>query len=347
MSVFSPWSRKWISKIYEDQSYLSVSSKPCKNPPTTRQEFQDLFSEPIPNAPSSHSLSETDQEKFSALWPAGEHAAQERLEEFCREKIQDYALFRSEPNLNAGSGLSVHLSQGTLSARSCIRHARASNVSGQLDGGKPGVVAWINEIGWRDFYRRIPSLPPADPDVLAAWPRVCKNKSFKADYDRIEWEDNDKHFNAWCDGRTGVPIVDAGMRQLNSTGWMHNRARMITASYLSKHLLIYWRRGERYFMEHLMDGDFASNNGGWQWTVGSGNDPCPWFRIFNPWLQSSKFDPSGDYIRRYVEELRSLPTSAIHAPHEKFTKDQLERLGYCEPALEHTFARHHTSLISR
>lgn len=129
---------------------------------------------------------------------------------------------------------------------------------------------------------------------------------------------------------------------MNTTGWMHNRCRMITASFLSKHLLIYWRLGERYFMEHLIDGDFASNNGGWQWIVGSGNDASPWFRIFNPWAQSAKFDPDGQYIKRYVKELQDLPASAIHEPHEKLDKPQIEKTGYPKPMVDHKFARYGT-----
>ncbi len=177
-------------------------------------------------------------------------------------------------------------------------------------------------------------------DVLAAWPHVCRNKSYKPEYDKIEWESNPEAFHAWCQGRTGVPIVDAAMRQLNTVGWMHNRCRMITASFLSKHLLIYWRLGERYFMQHLIDGDFASNNGGWQWSVGSGNDASPWFRIFNPWTQSAKFDHRGEYIRRYVKELEGVDDSKIHVPHEKCNKEEFDKLGYPRPIVDHKFARY-------
>jgi len=148
-------------------------------------------------------------------------------------------------------------------------------------------------------------------------------------------------FEAWCKGRTGVPIVDAAMRQLTTVGWMHNRCRMIVASFLSKHLLVSWRLGEKHFMQHLIDGDFASNNGGWQWTVGSGNDGSPWFRIFNPWTQSERFDPNGEYIRKYVPELADLDCEKIHAPHEKCTKDEFEKLGYPRPIVDHMFARCH------
>ena len=155
MSVYSPWLRKWVLKVQDDDSYLSSSAKPDRNSPSTRQEFSELFSERIPAASSSHSLPENDQKKFAALWPAGEHAAQERLEKFCRERIEDYALHRSKPGLDASSCMSVHLSQGTISARACIRQARASNTTNKLDKGKDGIVSWISEVAWRDFYRRM------------------------------------------------------------------------------------------------------------------------------------------------------------------------------------------------
>ena len=129
------------------------------------------------------------------------------------------------------------------------------------------------------------------------------------------------------------------MRQLNNMGWMHNRCRMITASFLAKHLLVYWRLGERYFMQHLIDGDFASNNGGWQWSVGSGSNASPWFRIFNPWTQSVKFDPNGEYIKKYVKELENLDTAQIHKPHETYSKKELEQMGYLMPIVDHKFAR--------
>jgi len=158
MSVYTPWFRKWIVKVHEDDSYLSPSPKPHQNPPPIREEFSELFLQQIPPAPSSHSLGEDDQEKFASLWPAGEHSAQDRLEKFCRERIGDYALHRSEPGLDASSCMSVHLSQGTISARACIRQARASNTSNKLDKGNDGNVSWISEVAWRDFYRRM--VPP-------------------------------------------------------------------------------------------------------------------------------------------------------------------------------------------
>jgi deoxyribodipyrimidine photo-lyase len=154
MSVYSPWLRKWIVRVQEDDSYLAPSPKPDRNPQSIRHELNALFSEPVPTAPSSHSIPEDDRKKFASLWPAGEHSAQERLDKFCRERIQDYAQHRSEPGLDATSCMSVHLSQGTISARACIRQARASNTSNKLDKGMDGNITWISEVAWRDFYRR-------------------------------------------------------------------------------------------------------------------------------------------------------------------------------------------------
>jgi deoxyribodipyrimidine photo-lyase len=154
MSVYSPWLRKWIVRVQDDDSHLTPSPPPAHNAESVRKEFSSLFSQTIPPAPASHALPENDQKRYASLWPAGEHAAQERLEKFCRERISDYALHRSQPGLDAGSCMSVHLSQGTISARACIRSARASNTSAQLDKGKDGVISWISEVAWRDFYRR-------------------------------------------------------------------------------------------------------------------------------------------------------------------------------------------------
>ncbi|HJV19030.1 MAG TPA: deoxyribodipyrimidine photo-lyase [Sediminibacterium sp.] len=197
--------------------------------------------------------------------------------------IQHYNTTRDFPALENGtSKLGVHLRFGTVSVRAVARKAQQLN------------EIFLNELIWRDFYH----------SILWHFPKVGKGHSFKAEYDRIEWLNDEDLFKRWCDGTTGYPIVDAGMRQLNATGFMHNRVRMIVASFLTKHLLINWRWGEAYFAAHLLDYDLASNNGGWQWASGSGCDAAPYFRVFNPYLQTQKFDRDLRYIRKWVPEFR-------------------------------------------
>lgn len=176
------------------------------------------------------------------------------------------------------------------------------------------------------------------PEIMLTRPNSM-NKPFKPEYTNIEWEYDQENFKAWCEGRTGYPIVDAAMRQLNHCGYMHNRCRMIVASFLAKHLLIDWRMGERYFMEHLVDGDFASNNGGWGFSASTGVDPQPYFRIFNPLLQSEKFDTEGEYIRKWVKELEGIKGKAIHDPYERGEKKKCKEAGYPERIVEHKMAR--------
>ena len=194
--------------------------------------------------------------------------------------IAAYDRQRNFPAIEGTSRLSIHLRFGTISIRTLVQIALKKN------------EAWLNELIWRDFYQMI----------LWHFPQV-ETKAFKPRYDHIEWRNDPKEFDAWCEGCTGYPIVDAGMRELNTTGFMHNRVRMIVASFLTKHLLIDWRWGEAYFAEKLLDFDLASNNGGWQWASGSGCDAAPYFRVFNPALQTEKFDPKMDYIRKWVPEL--------------------------------------------
>jgi deoxyribodipyrimidine photo-lyase len=168
-------------------------------------------------------------------------------------------------------------------------------------------------------------------------PRLCKHQCFNEKYQDINWRFHQGHFTAWCEGKTGYPLVDAAMRQLNQTGWMHNRLRMVVASFLTKHLLIDWRLGEQYFMQHLIDGDLASNNGGWQWASSTGCDAQPYFRIFNPITQSERFDPKGTFIRKYIPELGKIPDKQIHFPHKYIKENRLSV--YWKPIVEHKQAR--------
>jgi deoxyribodipyrimidine photo-lyase len=238
-----------------------------------------------------------------SLWPAGESWAHKRLAAFIDKRLTNYKADRDTPSIDATSMLSPHLAAGVISPRQCILPALEAN-KGKYEGGSEGAAHWISEVVWRDFYRH----------VLVGFPRVCMHRAFKPATERIVWNDDDNAFDAWREGRTGVPIVDAAMRQLNATGWMHNRLRMVTAMYLTKDLFIDWRRGERHFMQHLIDGDLASNNGGWQWSASTGTDAAPYFRIFNPYSQSQKCDPDGTFIRKWVPELAGLDAKDIHDP---------------------------------
>ena len=201
-------------------------------------------------------------------------------------------------------------------------HAAAIVNGGGLVGG--ALDGWINELVWREFYRH----------VIAAFPHVSRGEAFRRETDAIRWRHAPEEFEAWQNGLTGYPFVDAAMRQLRDTGWMHNRLRMVTAMFLSKHLLIDWREGERHFMNNLVDGDFASNNGGWQWSASTGTDAAPYFRIFNPAAQGKKFDPGGVFTRRLVPELADVPDRYLFEPHASGLA-----LDYPQPIVEHRFAR--------
>ncbi|KAI1109333.1 deoxyribodipyrimidine photo-lyase [Nemania sp. NC0429] len=328
-AVYTPWCRKWVAHIHENPELLATFKPPSKNPPDARDKITALFDCDVPDTPENKKLSGDDAKRFHALWPVGEHEAMDRLDKFCEEKIGQYAKGRNFPAQAATASISVHLAAGTLSARTAIRTARDRNKTKKLDAGNEGIKTWISEVAWRDFYKH----------VLVHWPYVCMNKPFKPEYSNIEWSYNASHFAAWCEGRTGFPIVDAAMRQLRNTGYMHNRCRMIVASFLSKDLLIDWRMGERFFMENLIDGDFASNNGGWGFSASVGVDPQPYFRIFNPLLQSEKFDPDGEYIRKWVPELGSVKGKAIHDPYGRGEAAKAKKAGYPKPIVDHKDSR--------
>lgn len=232
-------------------------------------------------------------ESAPPLMEGGEDAARRRLETFAGV-VDGYPHLRDRPDLDQTSRLSADLKFGTLGPRTIIE---------ALGTGTQGRDAFVRQLAWREFYAQI----------LLARPDMAR-RALRPEYDRIEWENDESQFVAWTEGRTGYPIVDAGMRQLAAEGWMHNRVRMITASFLVKDLLVDWRRGERFFRHLLVDGDIPQNAGNWQWVAGTGADAAPYFRVFNPVTQSRKFDPDGDYIRRYVPELAGVAAPAIHTP---------------------------------
>jgi len=233
-----------------------------------------------------------------AFWPAGEEQAFSRVAKFCRKPIRHYKQSRDMPSLGGTSHLSPYLASGIISVRQCW------NASWQYCEPNDSVHTWQNELLWREFYKHI----------LIDYPQVSRHKPWKPLTENIEWRYDEQQLQAWQQGQTGFPLIDAAMRQLLARGWMHNRLRMVTAMFLSKHLLIDWRLGERWFMQHLIDGDLAANNGGWQWSASTGTDSVPYFRIFNPVTQSKRFDPNGTFIRHYVPELADLSDKEIHMP---------------------------------
>ncbi|NOT18577.1 MAG: deoxyribodipyrimidine photo-lyase [Sulfuriferula sp.] len=241
-------------------------------------------------------------------------------------RIAHYQDTRNFPAIKGPSYLSVHLRFGTLSIRQLASYA--------YHHGGAGAETWLSELIWREFYQQI----------LWHHPQLAAGRAYKADFDTLVWPNPAGHFAAWCEARTGYPLIDAAMRQLNQTGYMHNRLRMVTAAFLVKDLHVDWRLGEAYFAQHLIDFDLAANNGGWQWSASTGCDAQPWFRIFNPITQSEKFDPDGKFIKRYVPELSALPAKYIHAPWLlTLTQQNLfnVRIGvdYPAPLVDHACAR--------
>lgn len=236
-------------------------------------------------------------------WPAGAQEAQRRLYAFTDEAIHDYQTARDLPARPGTSELSAYLNAGVISVRQCLHAALLSN-QGELDSGSVGATTWIGELLWREFYKHI----------LAGYPRVSRHRAFRQHTEALPWRNAPEDFRAWQEGRTGIPIIDAAMRQMKALGWMHNRLRMIAAMFLSKNLLIDWRLGEQYFMRHLIDGELAANNGGWQWSASTGTDSVPYFRIFNPVSQSARFDPQGVFIKHWLPELSHLSPKDIHNP---------------------------------
>ncbi|KAL1596588.1 DNA photolyase phr1 [Paraconiothyrium brasiliense] len=315
-AVYSPWYRAWVAHLHAHPNLLNERPMPGQNPSGFRENFTTLFDREVPLAPESKAVGPEQKERFCHLWPAGEAAAIDRISLFLREKIDRYSATRNFPAKQSTANVSVHHAAGTLAARTSVRLARDVNSTKKLDGGIEGVKGWIGEVAWRDFYRH----------VLVNWPYVCMNKPFKFEYTNIEWEYNDEHFRAWTEGRTA---------------YMHNRLRMITASFLAKHLLLDWRLGEQYFITHLIDGDFASNNGGWGFSASTGVDPQPYFRVFNPWLQSEKFDAEGEFIRKWVPELSEIKGEGIHNPYDRGGEAEkiAKREGYPRVIVEHKFAR--------
>ena len=323
--VFTPYKNAWLKKVdrYYLQSYaIEKHAAALANKP-----------EGSPTLPSLAQIGFEATNLQALKLPTGISGGASLFKEFL-ERIDGYEDTRNFPAVKGPSYLGVHLRFGTVS----IRQLAAAAFERQAQGSA-GAAVWLSELIWRDFYAQI----------LSNFPRVAQ-ASFKPDYDAIAWEtgpEADALFSAWCEGRTGYPLVDAAMAQIRQTGYMHNRLRMVAACFLIKDLGIDWRRGERYFAEQLNDFDLSSNNGGWQWASSSGCDAQPYFRIFNPVSQSLKFDPEGKFIRRYLPQLAGLQGKALHSPWEAAPLELAAAgvelgVNYPRPVVRHDEARGRT-----
>ena len=289
-TVFTPYSKAWKAK------QIALPKLKVGGP---KSKVEDPKSDALPTTPDEvgHPLKQT-------IPAAGERAALELLRKFMGGPVYEYGTNRNFPAVDGTSTLSPHLRAGTIGVRTilaALKKARAKATPAQM----AHCDVYLNELIWREFYMQ----------VLHNFPHVTKG-AFRPEYDKLKWSENQEHFEAWCKGRTGYPIVDAAMRCLNDTGTMHNRLRMIVAMFLTKDLMLNWQWGERYFMQQLVDGDMAANNGGWQWSAGTGTDAAPYFRIFNPVSQAEKFDPEGEFVRRWIPELKDFPDDLVHQPWE-------------------------------
>jgi len=279
LTIFTPFKKVWLSKLLQliKNNTFQIYPLPKKQ--------KIVFAQPTPINELT-SLTHMPQHEASS-WKIGENQALKTLDNFIEHKLKKYHEVRDFPAIDGTSKLSPYLASGILSPRQCIQNI--------IDVKHRGAETWLSELIWREYYHY----------VLYHFPRVSMNKPYKLNTEKIKWGNDSTLFEAWKNAQTGFPLIDAAMNQLNQTGWMHNRLRMLTASFLAKNLLIDWRKGEQYFMQKLIDGDLAANNGGWQWCASTGTDAVPYFRIFNPILQTKKFDPQLEFIKKYCPEFQT------------------------------------------
>ncbi|MET0377360.1 MAG: deoxyribodipyrimidine photo-lyase [Spongiibacteraceae bacterium] len=307
--VFTPFKRALIQRVAGETPQFEQPKSAgfwCDAPPLPDDLYESFWPYEKSGVPEK-------------LWPAGEKAAFAQLQLFANEKLHDYRERRDFPLLDGTSRLSPYLALGVISIRRCLDAALALN-GGQWAGGEQGADTWISELLWREFYIH----------VLSAFPQVCKYRPMRPETDAVAWRYDKEDFQRWCEGRTGFPLVDAAMRQLVQTGWMHNRLRMVTAMFLCKYLLIDWRWGEQFFMRHLIDGDLAANNGGWQWSASTGTDAAPYFRLLSPLRQAERFDDAGLFTKKMLPELANVEAGLFIKP----GAPQLLAAGYPEPVVD-------------
>ena len=294
-SVFSPFKRRWLS-IYQEHAtgVFDFAGQ-------SRESIRPSAWDPICDQPDSD----------LSLFPTTESDARALLDEFVTQRLTNYEANRNNPSVLGTSRLSGALARGLLSPRQCVQAAEVT-LNRPITEFPSHAFSWINELIWRDFYQHL----------LVGFPDLSKNKAFRPETERLRWRNNPLDIEAWKNGRTGIPIVDAGMRELATTGWMHNRVRMIVAQFLTKNLLCDWRIGEAHFMKYLVDSDLGSNNGGWQWSASTGTDAAPYFRVFNPVSQGETHDPDAEYVTRFIPELASVPIKKRHSPWSATLPDQ-------------------------
>ena len=319
-TVFTPFSRAW--KALPLPQAEEALPAPHRVPTPTGLSSRSIPRQPILSAEVPFSPGELEALRRLSAFVDGENPP-----------VYEYAEGRNRLDTAGTSRLSPYLRFGMISARQAVVAALSAIEAAGDEQARKGAETWLNELIWREFYM----------SILYHFPHVRSN-SFRPEYDNIRWVSDEAAFSAWCAGRTGYPVVDAAMRQLAQTGWMHNRARMIVASFLVKDLLIDWRRGERWFMQHLVDGDPAANNGGWQWTAGTGTDAAPYFRIFNPVTQGQKYDPQGAFVRSWLPELGRVSDRFVHKPWAMPLEEQRQAgcyIGqdYPAPIVDHAWAR--------
>lgn len=306
--VFTPFKKRWLELFTCQPS--SVQALP---PPNSAAQLPEDFRQFSASSHWRYPRQSSDE------YPVSDHEILHRLSRFLSEHMQEYHQLRDIPSLEATSHLSPYLAIGALSIRQCLQPL--------LDPDRAeGAQKWLDELIWREFYQHL----------SAAHPKLSRGDAFHSWGQRLQWPGKQDDFAAWCEGRTGYPIVDAAMRQLSETGWMHNRLRMVTASFLVKDLLVDWHQGEAFFNRQLIDADYASNNGGWQWCASTGCDGQPYFRIFNPVTQGERFDPDGSFVRRWLPELAAVPARYIHQP---WRWENFNQLNYPPPIVDHQVQR--------
>lgn len=304
--VFTPYFNRWLEILSQNMP------KPGSNKAL-----------PLAIAVGSQSVNSSPVERPCTVpaWPYSDEAINAKLQLFIQEHAADYALNRDIPSVEGTSQMAAYLSIGAVSSAQCLTRLMEEH-SDKILTPSHGGYTWLKELAWRDFYRY----------VMFHFPHVSRGMAFQKHYQAFHWSTNQQHFQAWCDGQTGYPIVDAAMIALKETGWMHNRLRMIVASFFCKHLLLPWKWGEAYFMSQLIDGDYASNNGGWQWSASVGTDAAPYFRIFNPTTQSERFDPQGLFIKKWLPQLSQLSPKQVHEPAKYM---DVKKLPYPMPIVDH------------